>query len=70
MVDSSDDDEVIRQGIDDRAKRAVVRSVASSSSSSGGEDKGIVDRIDAINKGRRLSAFGMAPEIEKKRAKR
>ena len=42
----------------------------SSSSSSGDEDKGIVDRIDAIKKGRRLSAFGMALEVDNKRAKK
>ena len=44
--------------------------MASSSSSSGDGDKDIVDRIDAIKKGRKLSASGMAPDVEKKRAKR
>ena len=68
--DSSDDEQVVRQGKDSRAKARVARSQASSSSSSGNEDKGIVGRIDAIKKGRRLSAFGMVPDVEKKKAKR
>ena len=45
-------------------------SLPSSSTSSGDEDKGIVDRIDAIRKARRLSAFGVLPDVEKKKAKR
>ena len=68
MGDSSDDEQVVRQGKDRRAKAHVVRSVSSSSSSSGDEDKGIVGRITAVKKGRRLSAFGMVPYVEKKKA--
>ena len=68
LGDSSDDEQVVRQSKDSRAKARVVRSIASSSSTNGDEDKGIVCRIDAIKKGRRLSAFGMVPDVEKKKA--
>ena len=43
--DSSDDEQIVRQGKDSRAKARVVRSLAGSSSSSSAEDKGIVGRI-------------------------
>ena len=49
-----DDDIVARQGIGNRGKRPVVSSLPSASTSSDDKDKGIVDRIDAIRKGRRL----------------
>ena len=38
-------------------------------STSSDKDKGIVGCIDAITKSRRLSAFGMVPNVEKKKAK-
>ena len=66
----SDEDQIVRQGRGNRGRRPVVPSLPSSSTSSGDEDKGIVDRIDAIRKGRRLSAFGVLPDVEKKKAKR
>ena len=66
MVNSSDNDEVVTQDKDNRASRPVVPLLASSSSSIDDEDKGIVNCIDAIKKGRRLSAFCMAPDVEKK----
>ena len=60
----------MRQGRGDRGRRPVVPSLPNSLTSSGDEDKDIVDRIDAIRKGRRLSAFGVLPDVEKKKAKR
>ena len=62
MGDSSDNEEVVRQGKGDKARRPIAPPVAGSSNSSGDEDKGIVDCKDAIKKGTRLSAFSVAPE--------
>ena len=45
-------------------------SSSSSFSSSADEDKSIVGRIDAIKKRWRLSALGMNPDVERKKAKR
>ena len=62
-----DKDEIVRQGKGNRGRRPIVPSWPSSSTSSGDEDKGIVSRIDAIRKGQRLSAFGVLPDVEKKK---
>ena len=43
--------------------------MASSSTSRVDKDKGILGQINAIKKGNRLSASGMVPDVEKKKAK-
>ena len=69
-LSDDDDDDDVRKGSGNRRKPPVVPSLSSSSTSSDDEDKGIVDCIDAIMKGRRLSAFGIATDVEKRKAKR
>ena len=66
----SDDDEVVRQGKGYRARGSIVPSRSSSSTSDGIEDKGKVDCIDAVKKGRRLLAFSLVPVVEKRSTRR
>ena len=66
----NDDDEVVRQGKDNRARRPTVPSLSSLSTSDGDEDMGIVDRIEAVKKGRRLTVFSLAPDVELRSSKR
>ena len=62
---SSDDHDDGRQGRGIRKKGYDVSYMSSSSTTSGDVDRGIVNRINAIKKGRRLSGFGTATDDKK-----